>query len=49
VDRGVAAGYGVVQLVLMLPMILETPKRDDGDARDLATRRHLRRAACRSR
>jgi deoxyribonuclease-4 len=28
-----------------LPMILETPKRDDGDARNLATLRSLRRAA----
>jgi deoxyribonuclease-4 len=28
-----------------LPMILETPKRDDGDARNLATLRGLRRAA----
>lgn len=27
-----------------LPMILETPKRDDGDARNLATLRRLRRA-----
>jgi deoxyribonuclease-4 len=27
-----------------LPMILETPKRDDGDARNLATLRHLRRS-----
>ena len=26
-----------------LPMILETPKRDDGDARNLATLRRLRR------
>jgi deoxyribonuclease-4 len=26
-----------------LPMILETPKRDDGDARNLATLRGLRR------
>jgi deoxyribonuclease-4 len=28
-----------------LPMILETPKRDDGDARNLATLRALRRAS----
>jgi len=28
-----------------LPMILETPKRDDGDARNLATLRRLRRRA----
>ena len=28
-----------------LPMILETPKRDDGDARNLATLRGLRRGS----
>jgi deoxyribonuclease IV len=32
-----------------LPMVLETPKRDDGDARNLATLRALRRAARRRR
>jgi deoxyribonuclease-4 len=33
----------------MLPMILETPKRDDGDARNLATLRGLRRGTRSSR
>jgi deoxyribonuclease-4 len=32
-----------------VPMVLETPKRDDGDARNLATLRALRRGARRRR
>ena len=41
--RGASASSLTHPRLGALPMILETPKRDDGDARNLATLRGLRR------
>jgi len=49
VHCAVAAGCSVVKFGLTLPMALETPKRDEGDARNLATLRHLRQGSRRPR